>query len=367
MSLAMTLMTPAMTPGLIVSLCAVLGSGLLLGSSLSSGRAVKVAVSTNHHEHSTASLTLSVDGRSVCKIALAEQESWDEREACAFELPPTAREIAVSGEFAYVGSDRPPPTRGNRRWKIVDIAPLMSPLRDTSRPFGQRIRAFLQAKKAFEKAHPALSGNVEIETSTGATLEAVKAAEARLKFPLPPEHVSFLREIGRLTVGSRGDESFSVSAESLQRASRQIIDIWELPAGVRKRLKPSTIALLEASTMLYTWNDHSYGYSALLYEPSLPGRPSACGQQAAFHRLNADMINDPVPWKNSDEKKTCPSYTQVIVPVLLSDLLNGWEEQGPELVLIDRSAPNTSHLLLRYAPHEDLFPFEVSPLWHKFE
>jgi hypothetical protein len=79
------------------------------------------------------------------------------------------------------------------------------------------------------------------------------------------------------------------------------------------------------------------------------------------------MINEPVLWKNSDEKKTCASYTQVMVPVFLSDLLNGWEDQGPELALIDRSAPNTAQLILRYAPHEDLFPFEVSPLWHRFE
>lgn len=361
-------MPPAVTPGLIVSLCVVLCSGLLFASSLASGRAVQVAVSTNHHENSTASLTLSVDGRAACKIALAEQESWDEREACVFELPPDAREIGVTGEFTLLSAGGPP-TRGSRRWRIVDIAPLIRPLRDTSRPFGQRILAFLEAREAFEKAHPALSGHVEVETSAGATAEAIKAAAARLKFPLPPEHVSLLRAAGDLKINFSSDEAFAVSADSLRPASQQIVDMWELSAKVRKTMKPSTIALLDASTMLYVWNDQSYGYSGVIYEPSRPGRPSACGAQGAFHRINADLINDPVLWKNNDAKKTCASYAQVMVGVLLSDLLHGWEEQAPEVVLIDRGAPSpsSSHLLLRYAPHEDLFPFEIAPLWHRFE
>jgi hypothetical protein len=360
-------MSLVMAPGVTVSVsvCAVFCSSLLVGSLLAAGRAVRVAVSTNHHQNSTASLTLSVDGRSVCKIALAEQESFVEREACAFELPPTAREITVSGELSYVSSGGPP-TRGSRRWRIVDIAPLVSPLRDTSRPFGQRIRAFLDAKQAFEKAHPALKDNVELETSTGATSKAIEAAEARLKFPLPPEHVSFLREIGGLKVSSGSDESSLVPAAELQRASRQITDIWELPAEARKTMKPSTIALFEASTMLYSWSDHSYGPGALVYEPALPGRPSACGQQGAFYRVASDMMNEAVLSKDHDGK-TCQSYDEVMVRLLLSDLLKGWEEQAPDLALIDRSAPNTVQLLLRHAPHEDLFPFELAPLWDRFE
>jgi hypothetical protein len=198
---------------IIVFGCAVCCSSVLLASPLSSAAAVKVVVSMNHHQHYTASLTLSVDRRAVCQIALVEQQTSQERDVCAFELPPAAREVEVSGQFAHLRSDQPP-TRGSRRWRIVDLAPVVSPLRDTSRPFGQRTRAFLRAKEALEKVHSALTDNVDVETATGETMDAVKAAEARLQFPLPPEHVSFLREIGRLTV----DESSTISVRELHRA-----------------------------------------------------------------------------------------------------------------------------------------------------
>jgi hypothetical protein len=333
---------------------------------MSSAQATKVAVSMTHHAHYTASLTLSVDRSAVCKIALAEQQdSQQEREVCVFELPATAREIALSGEFAHVQSEHPP-TRGSRRFRIVDIAPVIRPLRDTSRPFGQRVRAFLQAKEALEKAHPALMDNVELETSEREKPEAVKAAEARLKFPLPPEHVSFLREFGGLTVRDRSDEASTVSAGGLDRASRQIIDIWEMSAKARKALTPSTIALLEASTMLYSWNDHGYGYSAIIYEPTLPGRPSACGQQPAYHRISADSMNEPLLLTKRDGK-TCQTYTEVMALMFVNHILAGWEEQDPEIALIDRSAPATLQLFLEHAPHEDLFPLALQPLWHKFE
>jgi hypothetical protein len=228
------------------------------------------------------------------------------------------------------------------------------------------MRAFLQAKQALEKAHPALMDNVELEISKGETLEAVKAAEARLKFALPPEHVSFLRELGRLTVRERADESSTVSAGGLNRASRQIIDIWEMSDKDRKTLKPATIALLEASTMLYSWLDHSYGYSAVLYEPALPGRPSACGQQPAYHRLYADMLNEPILFRKKDGK-TCETYAEVMAPIFVQDILARWEEQDQEIALIDRSAPRTLQMFLQFAPHEDLFPLALQPLWHAFE
>jgi hypothetical protein len=268
----------------------------------------------------------------------------------------------VSVDFAFSGSRKRERGRGSRTYRLVDLAPVVSTLRDDSRSFGQRVRAFVGATDAVKKTYPELGLSLSFEAGKGETAETVKAAEARLGFALPPEHVSFFREAGTLAIG----DSFMMRAKRLDRAYQQIIDGWGTSAALLKQaLTPSTAALLQASTILYT--EVGDGYAALLYEPALPGRPSACGEQPAFHWLHQDEIDKPRLLTRGDGR-TCRSYREVMTWLFMTQGLSGIEDEDHRLAFVDRSAPATLRLELRYQHWEEgEFPFVLSPVWDAVE
>jgi hypothetical protein len=341
----------------IVLVCA----ALLMASGTMPPTAVATAVRMEHYEDHTATLTLAVDGRDTCRIALTAQKTYQVRDVCSFELPPTARDIQISGEYAFTRSRKREHVRGSRRFQIVDLAPVVSPLRDASRPFGQRVRAFVSATKTLTQSYPAFKHALEVEPGTSETAEAVAAAQSRLGFALPPEHVSLLREID----GLRINDSFMMRARYVNRAYQQMIDVWgSSAASLNEALDPSTLALLKASTILYT--EVGDGYGALLYEPAVPGRPSACGQQPAFHWLHQDDINEPKVLRRA-AGKTCRAYEDTMLWLFMTQALSRLEDEDQSLALIDRSTPSTLRLQLFFRPdpteEDGQFPFALLPVW----
>ena len=100
---------------------------------------------------------------------------------------------------------------GNQKFKILNIAPIMQTLRDTSRPFGQRLLDFKKAMLAFDKHYPEseamYSPSTFLEFGEGVPDSMIKATEQRLGFSLPTEHVDLLRKMNYFSTGDSGSDS----------------------------------------------------------------------------------------------------------------------------------------------------------------
>lgn len=353
-------------------LCLAFGWSLLTGAaapapsasvSASAPATARAVIEYIHHERYTANLTLSIDSQPACTIALQEQPTkWVTRE-CAIDLPASAREFVLSGEFAFTDKVRRSRARGTQRWRIVDLAPVVGPLRDASRPFGQRVRDFVRAKSALEKTHPTLADDVSVEPAAAAeSADAIKAAESRLGFPLPPEHVSLLRDVGAMEI----DDSSFMAASTLNRADRQMLTEWGTPAEAMKELSSEMMTVLRASTMLYT--EVGDGLGALLYEPALPSRPSGCGRQPAYYWIHQEGTGPSPERLMRADGKTCASYTEAVIWLLAQQVFALWEdEEDPHLVLVDRSAPTALRFLLSHRYERNIFSFDLDPRWDAYE
>jgi hypothetical protein len=269
--------------------------------------------------------------------------------------------VVLSGEFAFNDAHRRGRARGTQRWQVVDMSAVVGPLRETARPFGQRVREFMRAKAALEKTYPKFAEATQIQPGTPDPADAIKAAETRLGFPLPPEHVDLLRDVGAFEV----DDSGIMDAGRLDRAYQQMLDDWGTPKSAMAELNAKTAALLRATTMLYT--EAGDGLAALLYEPALPGRPSACGQQPAFYWIHQEYGNEPTLLTRSDGK-TCRSYAEAMIWLLAQQVLYSWDDQDEGILLVDRGAPGPLHfeLVHGFGPR-GFADFTLQPRWNALE
>src|ERR671917_188780 len=89
-------------------------------------------------------VSLAVDDGPLCPPIRLER-SGRLRDLCTLPLPPEAREIRLD---AWLGGEHI-----SRHWKILDLAPLVGPLRRAGKSFGQRLRDCEAAILEFERRH----------------------------------------------------------------------------------------------------------------------------------------------------------------------------------------------------------------------
>ena len=322
---------------------------LALGVSALPAAAQSVLVRTYDRSDYKGSLALSADGGAPCRLVLEGKDRYRE---CTLKLTGEAQTIRLQGDFAWThyrkGKQK---AKGTQSWQIVDLGPLVSPLRNLDKPFGRRLHDFRAAKDEFEKKHKEMveaSGALVFELGKPAAPAAVKAAEKRLGFSLPPEYASLLLEAGQMSLG----DSSTTGPEEMRNAFDFMIESWgtsreDLAASV----SPKTAAFLKATAPLFT--EVGDGLGALLYQP----KAEACGGQPAYYWIHQDSIDEPELLKNPDGK--CRTFTDSMLWILSWLGLAEYEDSGLDIVLVDRGAPNWALGLF----HDDGFEFNLRPLW----
>jgi hypothetical protein len=283
--------------------------------------------------------------------------TWTGRDGpvtCRIDLDEDVTEITLIGSVARRGQVG---RSGTMRWRIVDFASILRPLRDSTRPFGARMRAAIKEAQRFEQHYQelfdlAVSPMTPAEPATA--LEVVQAEE-RLAYALPLEHHSLLTTVGALAVG---DSAF-VAAADIKSTLGAMIEDWETPkARLERVLEPQSKALYSASTLLYT--SAGDGYGGLIYRPS---GEAACGGNPAFYWIQQDGINRPRLLRTRDG--ACKDYAAAIRWLIVQESLTLLEDSDPDVVVVDRSSPVAFRLLMSWEGSP--FVLRLRPEWVDIE
>lgn len=281
---------------------------------------------------------------------------WSGRDvplSCALTLASDVTAITLTGEFSADGGKRM--QKGTMRWQVVDIGPFLRPLRDRTRPMGDRVRDFLKQKAAFEARHASVLEAFYLSNAMPDPASEIAAAEKRLGFPLPGEHRHLLATVGGLELG----DSSMTRAADIKRSYAAMIEDWETPkVELDKALTKSTRALLDATTLLYT--EVGDGYGGLLYRPV--GEPK-CADGPAFYWIHQDEINEPELLQRASGG--CVDYTSAIIFTIAQDGLVEYDSSEPNVVVVDRSAPEPQKLELTYDGSG--FAFRLRQDWPSFQ
>jgi hypothetical protein len=285
----------------------------------------------NPPDYRGSALTLRIGDGAPCVIPASEPST-----RCVLDIPIGADTLRIEGELQQIGSNkRPQRARGSKTLRLLDLGPLFAPLRDETRPFGERLRAFVAAKAALDARLPdSSSGTVEIDTAIRATDAQIRAAEQRLGYRLPREHVALL-EHGQLNI----DDSSTEEAADIKTTWDAMIRNWGTPADILAgETKPATKAVFRATTLLYT--EVGDGLGGLLFHPASP----ACQGGPGFYFVHQDDINDPLLLKHEDG--ACHSYADAMRWLLMTQALVGYQDSDDNLVIIDRASPVPARMRL---------------------
>ncbi len=290
-------------------------------------------------------------GSHSCEIEYLGSEAY---RTCELELPAGTTTIQLSGRFLKEGKK----IQGTQSWKVVDLAGMLRKLRDPQRPFGARLREFLRACEAFAQSDPLWAEEQAIYFEQGAPVsrDAVAAAEKRLGFALPPEHVSFLTEMGQLGI----DDSSTEKVGGLKNAYKAMIETWgTAKEDLDEELSAKTKKVFEESVLLYT--EVGDGYGGLLYRPS----GSTHCQGPAYYFVHQDDLNDFLLLKNHDGR--CRNYTESMIFLLATQALQRYEEYRGTHAFLDTSAPGVLQLELWGNAEGGKLAFTLEPVWSELE
>ncbi len=344
---------------------------------------IPIAIRVESDKYTQANLNLIVNGIDVCHIFL-EKEKENQRNYITynFDLPKDARELILSGTYDYYHFDKQKSVSGHQKFKIIDIAPIMQTLRDASHPFGQRLLDFKKAVLAFEKHYPESKSRYSIIPSTnlefgeGVPDSMIKAAEQRLGFSLPAEHVDLLRKVNYFNLVESGSEP----VERIDNAYNQMINIWKTPQETLEEFPVNLITFLKSSVILYT--EVGDGLGAIIYLPE-------CNNQGVYCWFHQD--GDIHLIKNPDG--SYKNYTEVMIWCLANNYFYSqkffyhafhYAGEDTHVLLIDSSALRALTLDLTFPSNRPLpnghwgnydeeahdwlgFQFDLYIAWEKFE
>ncbi len=336
---------------------------------------IPVIIQVQDHEEDDADLNIVVDGLELCQIRLEKGKDKGLHDACSFDLPKDASELTLQGTFSKPyekNRSRRQHEHVRQQFKIVDIAPMTHHLRDTSRPFGRRIRDFHEAIVDFEQQYPIVDDegiDFPLRLGEPTFADVVEVVEQRLGFNLPAGHVSLLLETGQFYIG----DSYIESAKRLNNAHDYMIDPWGWgePRESMERPPSDVIAWLKSSVILYT--EVSDGLAGLLYQPK---GPANCNSKEAYYWIHDDDMVNPLLLKNRDG--SCKNYTDAMIWLLAQQFFASnyeyfyyayYTDGSPNhVVLVDSSAPNSLRLsLVPPRCEEDAFQFGLYLDWEEFE
>ena len=327
-------------------------------------------------EEYDADLNIVVDSLEVCQIRLEKDQDKGLHDVCSFDLPKDASELTLQGTFSRVYETnifghnwgRRKRVHGRQQFKIVDTAPMTHHLRDTSRPFGKRIRDFQKATVDFAQQFSIIDEELLfLELGKAVPASMIKAAEKHLGFNLPAEHVNLLLETGQFYIDYI-DYSYLELAGKLDNAYNHIISPQGLgyPKDAIDILPSNVITLLKSSVILYIEVGDGLGF--LLYQ--LKG-PADCNSKEAYYWIHDHYMVDPLLLKNRDG--SCKTYTEAMIWLLAQQFLyinyeNYYSYPDTSIVLVDSSAPRGSKLRLWFPWYKEAkFMFNLPFVWEEFE
>jgi hypothetical protein len=317
-----------------------------------------VVVEVFHRQDVSGTVTLEVPGSPPCVIEL--RGDGKESVACTVPLPEAVKAVRLAGEVRWKHWEKGKRvSKGTQSWKVLDVGPMAAPLRDASRPFAERLKAFLAARPAFEKGSGGLVEEMpgRIEAGEKSPSTAVAAAEKRLGYALPAGYADLVTGLGAPTIG----DSYFERPETLADAFEQMVKGWGTPRAVlEKKLRPEAKSLYRSGTILFT--EVGDGYGGLLYRPApVP----ECGGKAELSWFHQDDIHRAAILRRSDG--SCMDFPAAVLRVLADQLFIQYDDTGDEGIVIDRSSPVPFRLKLVHDGGRPGPGFSLSPDWSRYE
>ncbi len=317
-----------------------------------------VVVEAFHRQDASGTVTLEVPGAPPCVIEL--RGDGKESVACNLPLPEAVKAVQLAGEVRWKHwKNGKRVSKGTQSWKVLDVSQMTAPLRDSSRPLAERMKAFLAARTAFEKASGGLVEEMpgRIEAGEKSPAAAVAAAQKRLGYALPSGYASLVTGLGAPTIG----DSYFERPESLTDAFEQMVKGWGTPRAVlEKELRQEAKALYRSGTILFT--EVGDGYGGLLYRPApVPG----CGGKAELSWFHQDDLHTVQVLRRADG--SCMDLPAAVLRVLAMQLFVQYDDTGDEGIVVDRSSPVPFRLKLVHDGGRPGPGFSLSPDWSRYE
>ncbi len=272
----------------------------------------------------------------------------------AVKLPRNADSVEIEGDLAWKhfreGDQK---SSCKSKYRLADFTPAITTLR-SQESWGKRMDKFVKELVKLEKQQEdrAESPSEWISSDGPVSSNAIKAAEQRLKFALPPDHTRMLQDYGAWSYG----DSSCVSADEIDRADKQMRSIWGSPASEFASLSEKNKVLYQESVMLFV--EAGDGYGALIYHPN-----SAGGEYFWTHQ---DQLDEPTRLDDSQGKPR--DYSSTMLWLIANQILVSYEDAFPECMFIDRSAttPVTYELRLGF-PGPKKMEAALDVEWSGFE
>jgi hypothetical protein len=238
------------------------------------------------------------------------------------------------------------------RWKSIDVAPLLEPLRTLESSPPEQLRLFLKAQEQFIEAHGDL---IDVESAPVFELgdkypaKEVQQAESRLGYSLPKAHASLLQSAGQLQI----EDSFMMPPAALNDALTQMRREWGTPDYALQRLPKETQSFYKSGVILFT--EAGDGYGGLLMQPSKDTVPPK------FYWIHQDEIVSPELLHQHDG--TAATYAQALIQTIARLGFVQYESDVTAAVFVDSG----SHAPLEYRlipePSDDGVHFELRLDW----
>lgn len=246
-------------------------------------------------------------------------------------IPAATRTLSFQGNLAWMDdSSGAQVSRGNSQRQIVEITELMRPIRDGRLKWSARLEQLQKAQESFESRHSELGAavNPRVEQGERDTAAEITAANRRLGFALPPDHVQLLLDAGAWSV----NDSSLTAARDLNPAFQQMIELWETPSSDMNTLPEDIKAFLRSSVILFT--EAGDGYSALICHA---GKQDINPADYRYYWLTQDEINRPQLLADRDGRPF--DHGGVMSWLLGNQLIRIYEDAGTDAVLVDFRAP----------------------------
>jgi len=304
-----------------------LGLALILAGAASAAAAT-LEVSAGLDDFATAELTLSVEGKPLCKLSKTTEAKTPAPTSCRFELGTDAKTLHVQGSYRPTGL-LARTIKGETNIRLLNFAVAGQILAPSDKPYGDRMAAFIQATDQFAKQQ--LSDHYTlIEAGHAVDAKALAAAEKRIGFALPTDFLSMQRRIGALRLG---DHSM-MSVDELNDAYTQMVKVWGTPEdAMQKEYSEKFRAALKASTLLFT--EVGDGYGGLLYRP---GKTQACGDQGTYYWTSQEGGTSVLKQADGRCMDFAAAMRWVLNGFLVEDFAEYVSEEMDHAVLIDTSA-----------------------------
>lgn len=327
--------------------------GIVMAMSLSpiSAGGSPIEVQMFDHKSSSGRIELRLDGEPVHTFLLRGLDAYSNSPVLSWDANAA---IAGGGDYSKKKAWFSRPERGEQKWTVLDVAPLVIPLRDTHRSMTDRVSTFLRAKEEFDRKHSDIFDSpVSIEIEDKESAEAIRNAEKRLGFSLPPEHKDLLQNFGIVIIA----DSHFMKAESLFNSFDQMVQVWETPKESLLELSKDIQELLRKTVILYT--EAGDGYGALLYKPA-----ASAGSPPEFYWIHQDSISLPELLRNKNgELKT---YSDALRFLFINQLFPLFDA-GPGYVFRDSSATSVSKYFLSPDANVDGFSLRLDINWESLE